>query len=319
MACSTTPDRTRLAQLLQEAQETQKYNTRRVEESYHALRTSTRRLELCWTNYCNELERELDVNNRKDIPRGPDSIEAIKQYQPDLDVNRTGRDKFPDLPSPERSSRRPPTGKPPSTHARPRSNNLQTHQHQETSPNVHGPRAIPAPTHTFPSRYNTTPSSRPKLAPCELQGSRPISASKINIPKRHASLPTREYLVALSTSLPSTPHHQQRNTDEAAEPNAMGITPPLAKLDEVYSYSNANRGNVSYGNAHHSNANQTIGKTYTVEAFKTPMTHEALTYEPGGQGHRGGPSIGRNTAKIEDQGLTRKHGSGGRARLHKKR
>ncbi|CAO1596472.1 hypothetical protein XANCAGTX0491_000317 [Xanthoria calcicola] len=348
MAGPTTPSRIRLAQLLQEAHETQKYNTRRVEESYHALRTSNRRLELCWTNYCNELERELGVKNWKDIARDPASIETVGQYPPDSDTSRIRGDKYSDMPSPNRSSRHHPISEPPALQTRPQSTNPQTHQHQQPSPNVHGPRGIPESTHTFPSRYNTAPSSRQKPAPSELQGPRPVPASEINMPNRRASLPTREFLVALSTSRPEIPyHHEQRNNDGATERYVVEVTPPSAWLGDVQPRGgNANHGNADYHRSashhrsadHHRNAShhrsadhhdsakyqrsashQGSGKPYTVEAFETPMSHEALSYESGVQGHWGRPSHKKNTAQIEDQGSARKHRSGERERLHKKR
>ncbi|KAL8773183.1 MAG: hypothetical protein Q9209_001859 [Squamulea sp. 1 TL-2023] len=322
MAYSNSSGRIRLALLLQEAHDQQKCNTRILEESYHALRTSTRRLELCWMKYCNELERELDVSNWKDITRGPTSVEEIERYQPELNANRLVGDKFPDLPSADSDSWQPPTHEPPSPpHARPRSNDLQTPQPQHLTTTVQGPREIPTPTHIFPLRYNTTPYSRPKLAPSELQGPQPVPASTINIPKRHASLPTREFLVALnqqprqeipSTSYhrspadpnrPPTPHPQHRNSHKAGRAHSVDIPPPLPKLPHAYS---------------NSNANESTGKTYTVEGFKPPVTHETFAYEPGVYGHGGSPSNGENAA-MSDADLTRKHRSGGRARLHKRR
>ncbi|CAL8576923.1 hypothetical protein XPA_002785 [Xanthoria parietina] len=316
MACPTTSSRIRLAQLLQEAHETQKYNTRRVEESNHALRTSTRRLELCWTNYCNELERELAVKNWKDIARGPASIDTVGQYPPDSETSRIRGGKYSGLPPPNRSSRHHPTSEPPALQIRPQPTNPQTHQHQQSSPNVHGPREIPEQTHTFPSRYKTAPSLRQKPAPSELQGPRPVPASEINLPNRRASLPTREFLVALSTSRPETPYHERRNTDGATERYEVEVTPPLARLGDVH----PRGGNANQGSAdHHRSATHSGGKPYTVEAFETPMSHEALSYESGVQGHWGRPSHKKNTAQIEDQGSARKHRSGERERLHKKR
>ncbi|KAL8854289.1 MAG: hypothetical protein Q9221_001003 [Calogaya cf. arnoldii] len=359
MACSTTPSRIRLAQLLQEAHETHRYNTRKIEESYHALRASTRRLDVCYTNYCKELERELDVEHWKDLPRGPPNIEVLEQHQPVTNVDRTGGEKFPDLPSPERSSRHPPCSSTP--RARPRSSNLPPPQPQpqHSSPNVQGPRAMAEPTNTFPSPYKTAPSSRQRPAPYEheLQGPRPIASPTDVTPRRHASLPTREYLVALSTNGPLDSHPpQQKHINRASAPDATERPRHSSQPVDAYYHSNEHRGsehrgsgNAHYGNAnhrdtyhghanhgngdysnaehgsanrgyanhdhaHHGSTNQTTGQKYTVDAFKNPMTHEALNYQPGVQGHWGSPSTGQ----YEDQGSTRNHGSSGRARLHKR-
>ncbi|KAL8912453.1 MAG: hypothetical protein Q9171_002546 [Xanthocarpia ochracea] len=296
-----------LAGLLQQAHNQQKCNTQRLEQSYHALRTSTRRLELCWENYCNELERELDVNNWKQIPRGPIVIAEVDEFQPEPEVEKPGGDKFPDLPSPDSGdSWYPPTGEPPSPpRARPRSNNLQTLPPRHLSTNVQGPREIPIPTRTFPTRNKSTPLSYQKPAPYDLQGPRPPPSSTTTIPKRHASLPTREYLVALSNSRPPTPHPQYRKNHKAVKPNAMNSPPPLPKLPNTYS---------------HRNTDQSTGKVYTVDGFKTPISHEKLTYEPGVQGHaRKSASNGENALKYADDGLTRNHVWTGRTRLHKKR
>ncbi|KAI4277267.1 MAG: hypothetical protein LQ337_001914 [Flavoplaca oasis] len=320
MAYPTPSYRDRLAQLLQEAHDTQKYNTRRLEEGYHALRTSTRRLERLWSTYCEELERELGVKRWQDVTRFPDSIGILKQHGLQLDVQQVEGDRFPHLTSADSSSQHPSTSKPPNVGTRPRSNNLQIPQPQPASPIIQGPRPITAPTQSFPSRYNTAPSSRQKPAAYELQRPRPISSSQIEIPKRHASLPTREYLVSLSTSRPSDPQPQQRTNHQETKPDAVEDLPPLPKLDDAYfqSKKHYDNGTLTDGkkvNANHRSADQIPGKKYTVEAFKVPMTHEALAYEPGMQGHWGGPSNG----KTEDQGMKRKPGSVGRAKLQKKR
>ncbi|KAL8649207.1 MAG: hypothetical protein Q9226_005671 [Calogaya cf. arnoldii] len=348
MACSTTPSRIRLAQLLQEAHETHRYNTRKIEESYHALRASTRRLDVCYTNYCKELERELDVEHWKDLPRGPPSMEVLEQHLPVTNVDRTGGEKFPDLPSPESSSRHPPCSSTPP--ARPRSNNLAPPQPQSLSPNVQGPRAMAPPTNTVPSRYKTAPSSRQKPPSNELQGPRPITSPTDVPPRRHASLPTRESLVALSNDAPLTSHPPpQKHHNRASAPDATERPQHSSKPVDAYYHSSEHRGNehrgsehrgnanysdanyghvyhshANHGNANHSNANhnyahhgstnQTTGQKYTVDAFKNPTTHEALNYQPGVQGSWGSPSIGQ----YEDQGSTRNYGSSGRARLHKK-
>ncbi|KAL8984821.1 MAG: hypothetical protein Q9205_001312 [Flavoplaca limonia] len=323
MAYPTPSNRDRLAQLLQEAHDTQKRNTRRLEESYHALHTSTRRLERLWSRYCEELERELGVKSWRDITRFPDSIGMLEQHGLHLDVQQVDGDRFPDLSSADSSSQHPSTSKPPNVGTRQRSNNLQIPQPQPQPafPIIQGPRPITAPTQSFPSRYNTTPSSRQKPAPYELQGPRPISSSQIEIPKRHASLPTREYLVSLSTGRPLDPQPQQRTNRLEIKPDAVQDLPPLPKLDDAYfqskrkDYDNGTLTDGKKVNANHRSADQTPSKKYTVEAFKVPMTHEALTYELGVQGHWGGPS----NSKTEDQGMKRKPGSVGRARLHKKR
>ncbi|KAL8895435.1 MAG: hypothetical protein Q9192_003642 [Flavoplaca navasiana] len=322
MAYPTPSNRDGLAQLLQEAHDTQKHNTRRLEESYHALRTSTRRLERVWSKYCEELERELGVKSWRDVSRFPDSIGMLEQHGLHLDVQQVEGDRFPDLTSADSSSQHPSTSKPPNVCTRQRSNNLQIprFQPQPASTIIQGPRPVTAPTQSFPSRYNTTPSSRQKPAPYELQGPRPISSSQIEIPKRHASLPTREYLVSLSTSRPSNPQPQQRTHHPGTKLDSVEDVPPLPKLDDAYfrSKKDYDYGSLTDGqkvNENHRSADHTPGKKYTVEAFKVPMTHEALTYEPGVQGHWGGPSNG----KTEDQGMKRKPGSVGRARLQKKR
>ena len=323
MAYPPSSNRDRFAQLLQEAHDTQKHNTRRLEESYHALRTSTRRLERLWSKYCEKLERELGVKSWQDVPRFPDNIGILEQHGLHFDIQPVDGDRFPDLTSADRNSQHPSPSNPPSVRTRRRSNNLQIPQlkPQPAFPIIQGPRPTTAPTQSFASRYNTAPSSQQKPAPYELQGPRPISSSQIEIPKRHASLPTREYLVSLSTGRPLDPQPQQRTNHPQTKPDAVEAIPPLPKLDDAY----FQRKKKDYGNrtltdgknviANHRSADQTPGKKYTVEAFKVPMTHEVLTYEPGVQGHWGGPSNG----KTEDQSMQRKPGSVGRARLQKRR
>ncbi|KAL8673453.1 MAG: hypothetical protein Q9168_002120 [Polycauliona sp. 1 TL-2023] len=314
MAYSDTPNRIRLAHLLQEAHQTQKYNTRRLEESYHALRTSTRRLELLWSDYSQELERELGVINWKEVPRLSTGMGIVQKQQPELNIDGDQGGSFSDLSSPapfsfDGSQNPPPTYKPPPTlRARARSDNLQAPQPQSPlpTPTIQEPPATPA--HTIPSRYRTAPSARRKPTPNERQAAHPpTSFLEVNtgIPRRHASLPTREYLVALSNSSASIPYPGLTKSHEAAQPDAKASHVP-----NTYSHSNAN----------HASAIQNIGQTYAVEDFRNPMTHEALSYERGVQGHWGSPTDGEYSARTAEyhNGLSRKHQSE-RARLHKKR
>ncbi|KAL8990143.1 MAG: hypothetical protein Q9169_008198 [Polycauliona sp. 2 TL-2023] len=324
-----TQNRIRLAHLLQEAHAAQKYNTRRVEESYHALRTSTRRLERLWSSYCEELERELGVDNWKDIARLSASKGVFDKDRPDADDYQVGGDRFPDLPSPDSTpdplTRDPLTREPPTLRTRPQSNNLQASQRQfqPPIPIIQEPQ-VSASTHNLPSRYNTAPSSRRKPKPYEVQAPPPGSSLQITmpmIPKRHASLPplpTREYLVALSNS-PASTHPEPRTSQNAARPDARESPQPIPNLRNADFHGNTNYGNANHNSANHRSAGQNPNQPYTVEDFRNPMTHEALTYGPSVEGHWGSPTNGGNNAKTADHGLIRKHGSVGRARLQKKR
>lgn len=321
-----------LALLLQEAQTQHKLSTRKLEESYHALRTSTRLLERRWLIYSNELERELNDRSRKDVPSGQANNEdAAKDSE--LDTTSVGGDTLLNQQYSYTSSQPSDTGEPLSSpRTRPRSNILQTPRAQPPS-NVQGPREMLPATQTFPSRYNTTPSRSHDAH--ELQGPRLMSSPKANIPTRHASLPTREYLVSLNEqsgrqsstnassihltspkglNRPPTPHPQHHHISGRAEPDRVNVPPPIPPIPSLQytnSYVRSRPGLTT--------TDQVPGRVYTVEQFQPPMTHETLTYEPGVQGHWGGPSVEGNSLNAGHGGITRGQGSGGRTRLQKKR
>ncbi|KAL9009698.1 MAG: hypothetical protein Q9173_005296 [Seirophora scorigena] len=73
------PRRVHLAQALQEAHTVQVRNSRTLEQSYHALRVSTRALERRWDLYCTELNHGLDAPHWRNVQGHPRQPERYQQ------------------------------------------------------------------------------------------------------------------------------------------------------------------------------------------------------------------------------------------------
>ncbi|KAL8679828.1 MAG: hypothetical protein Q9186_003944 [Xanthomendoza sp. 1 TL-2023] len=331
MSSANQPRLARLTRLLHEAHEEQKRNTRRLEESYHALRISTRLVERRWK----ELECEISNNNWEDIPRAPTKMTEVENNPSELNSGYISS-----LRSSHASCQLPDTGEPTPLRTRPRSNNLQAPRPQ-CPPNIQGPREMPPSTPNSPSRYKTIASSRPTPSH-DLQGPRSMSLPKVSIPTRHASLPTREYLVALTQpsgqqdfpkasaihqtspkgiDRPPTPHPQHATINNRAKPSAKNVPPPMPSSSQTKPYTRLHPRVTMTDilDAEDIKADQVPGKVRTVERDNRPMTHEISTYEHGVQGHWGSPSDEKNHPSIENGGIHGNQGSGGRARLQKKR
>lgn len=239
------PRRLHLAQLLREAHTEQKRNTRALEESYHALRKSTRLLEQRWERYCNELERELNASNWRGAPPAPvDSYEG-RRSMPDLDKDAANslednaavrpvdspkrtrkRDlpqvhKFPEVSSTGEFDWHNTTGKPTgSPTGRSRSNAIQ-HLESQRPPACSSslPKAEEPPTvmHALPLRPTESRPSHKVRLPLGFPGSNTTQLPTSKTPAWPASLPTREQLVALS--------EQSRHRLLPAKPPAINIIP----------------------------------------------------------------------------------------------
>ncbi|KAL8952411.1 MAG: hypothetical protein Q9222_001688 [Ikaeria aurantiellina] len=77
--------RCHLAQQLHEAHLDQRRNVRALEESYHALRTSSRLLDRRYSSYIALLEEELQVRSWRDV-REVSNVAQLVQYQTELDI-----------------------------------------------------------------------------------------------------------------------------------------------------------------------------------------------------------------------------------------
>ncbi|KAL8987020.1 MAG: hypothetical protein Q9177_003736 [Variospora cf. flavescens] len=84
------PRRVHLAQALQKAHIVQARNTRALEQSYHALRASTRAMERRWDLYCTELEYGLDAPHWQDVLRHPCQMEEYQQRNVVEDMDEDG-------------------------------------------------------------------------------------------------------------------------------------------------------------------------------------------------------------------------------------
>ncbi|KAL8814622.1 MAG: hypothetical protein Q9223_006163 [Gallowayella weberi] len=319
----------RLTRLLHEAHEQQKYNIRRLEESYHALRTSTRLIDRRWK----ELECEINGNNWEYIPKDPTKMTEAETYPSEFDFTKSGCGVvFPSLPSSHTSWQLSDTGESALPRTRPRSNNLQAPRPQSPL-NIQGPPGMPPPTHDIPSHDKSTPPARPNPSH-DPQGPWPPSLPKTNTPTRHASLPTREYLVALAhpsdqqnfpkssaavhttspkgiMDRPPTPHPQHatiRNGDLKPSAAAKIPPPPMPPLPP---------GMKSYTRFH---CPRVTDKIHTADGITPSMPYENLTHAPS-TAHWGNPSDAEeNHLSIGNGAGSRHQGSGGgRTRLQKKR
>ncbi|KAL8938938.1 MAG: hypothetical protein Q9216_003624 [Gyalolechia sp. 2 TL-2023] len=246
---TTPPRRIHLAQLLREAHTEQKRNTRSLEESYHALRKSTRLLEQRWGSYCNELERELNASSWRSAPRAPVALsERVERPRPDRSRNavnsmeknadvatvespkelhewdfpqaRRGY-QFPEMSYPERYDWHAPTGEP--TGSRPgrsRSNTIQHPGIQRPPVCSSSPKAgdLSIGVHTLPLLPAESPSSHEVRVPLGLPGSGTPPSQTSKAPAWHASLPTREQLVELS--------EHSRPRFRPARPPVINLIPP---------------------------------------------------------------------------------------------
>ncbi|KAL8709064.1 MAG: hypothetical protein Q9220_006085 [cf. Caloplaca sp. 1 TL-2023] len=81
-----TSKRSYLAQILQEAQSDQRRTVRNLEQSYHALRTSSRLLDQRYSTYIKSLEEELHARSWRDSQE-VSNFASLVQYQEELDIH----------------------------------------------------------------------------------------------------------------------------------------------------------------------------------------------------------------------------------------
>lgn len=316
--------RVHLARLLQDAHADQKHNTRALEESYHALRTSTRTLERRWATYCKELEHELDAPDWQGIGQGPQYIPERQRYhQPrDLDVARLDEA---EVAISEYQLRRtmhdrtqtgysrkdeyewhPYTGEPVSSSSnRPRSNALQRPQpHDLASPPRNDDAKRPRlPTYDFASR-SLEPQNPPSRQSAESRASSPTVPK---LPARKASLPTREQLVALSEQArqrlvsahfgalpiatpiinivpPTPPESRQGIPGLQQRPRSVRAVDATSSVPQSPQSDSPTRPRLVGVNDHH-DLSLRSSPVNSTEGQEVQVTHEKLRYQPGVDGH----------------------------------